>query len=426
MYKRFARTIESLGPWPKSPLLGVAVSGGPDSLALLLLAHQWSQAQGGKAVCLHVDHRLRGSSPAEAMQLQTFCQERHIPCHILVWEHGPITHKIQEKARHARYNLLLKHCETLGILHLLTGHHQNDQQETIHMRALRKSGPRGLAGIQPITWTPFARILRPLLAYTKEELVGVVKNLPYLQDPSNLNDTFTRVRIRKALASQSSDQIQQGSADHKKAQAQRIQSEQEAWQYLAAHAILHPQGFASLRHTTPFNPPPMALAFLLQYVSGKAYLPVSNALENLQINLSANPTKAFTIHTCTVWSTQGEWLFAREHRKPLRAPIKPAESFYWDNRFLVDLITQNPLYSGLELGMLGKNGWQQVLTQGLVSTPFPWRVLECLPAFWLKDRVIGLPHLGINTTPQLGKHPLPRLRFIPHYDMLRFATTEKE
>jgi tRNA(Ile)-lysidine synthase len=426
MYNRFARTLETLGPWPKHPVLGVAVSGGPDSLALLVLAHQWAQVQGGKAVCLHVDHRLRSTSPEEAMQLKAFCQERDIPCHILVWEHGPISHNIQEKARHARYNLLLKHCTNLGIVHLLTGHHQNDQQETIHMRALRKSGPRGLAGIQPITWTPFARILRPLLDYTKEELLGIVQNLPYLQDPSNLNDQYTRVRIRKALSSQAPDLIQQGIMHHQKAQAQRIQNEQEAWQYLAKNAILEPQGFASLKQTQPFNPPTMALAFLLQYVSGKSYLPDLTALATLEVALSANPSKTFTIHTCTIWNTQGKWFFAREHRKPLRAPIKSVEPFYWDHRFLVDLIPQNALYSGLELGMLGKNGWQQVLTQGPVNTSLPWRVLECLPAFWLKDRVIGVPHLGVNVVPQLGKDPLPRLRFISHYDMLRFATTEKE
>jgi tRNA(Ile)-lysidine synthase len=426
LYKRFVHTIETLGPWPKLPILGVAVSGGPDSLALLLLAHQWAQEQGGKAICLHVDHRLRSTSPEEATQLQAFCQQHNIPCHILVWNHGAISHNIQEKARNARYSLLLKQCATLGVLHLLTAHHQNDQQETIHMRALHKSGPRGLAGIQPITWSPAARILRPLLEYTKEDLLEVVQNLPYLQDPSNLNDQFARVRIRKELASQSPVLMQQGIADHQKAQGQRTQSEQEAWQYLANHAVSHPQGFASLNNPHPFKPPLMALAFLLQYVRGKSYLPDQPALATLEATLSENPSKAFTIHTCTVWISQGKWLFAREYRKPLRTPIRSSESFYWDNRFLVDLIPQNPLYLGLELGMLGKNGWQQVLAQGPVNTSLPWRVLECLPAFWLKDRVIGVPHLGINLTPNVCKDPLPRLRFMAHYDMLRFETTEKE
>lgn len=417
--------MEAFGPW-SAPTLGIAVSGGPDSLALLLLAHQWAQAHHGKVIALHVDHRLRSTSQEEAKNLQQFCQQYKIPCHVLVWEHGPIKSKIQQSARNARYQLLLKQCEALGILYLLTAHHQNDQLETVQMRAMRKSGPRGLAGIQAITWTPIVKILRPLLDFSKEALLEYVKDLPYLQDPSNLNDKFTRVRIRKDLETLPLEMLQRHIREYKKLQTWRTQEEAQIWHYLATNAILHPWGFAELRNTQQSLPPLMAIAFLLQYVSGKSYLPDQHSLKKLSSSMPYNSSKAFTVHTCTVWNKDEKWYFAREQRRPLRTKIKSPESFYWDHRFLVDLIPQKPLYLGLELGMLGKKGRQQLCQRDIENIFIPWRILESLPAFWVKDSVVSIPHLGINLSPNVCKDTFPRLRFVPHYDILRFEPTEQE
>lgn len=411
--------MAAMGPWSK-PTLAVAVSGGPDSLALLLLAQEWAQEHGGNVVALHVDHRLRTTSQAEAQHVQEFCQQHHISCHILVWHHGDVSSKIQQMARHARYSLLLKQCATLGILYLLTAHHRNDQLETIQMRSLRKSGPRGLAGIQAITWTPTVKILRPLLDWPKSELLDHVKDLPYIQDPSNQNDAFTRVRIRKALDNLTVPDLEQRIQEHAHMQVQRTQAEQEAWDYLAAHAILHPWGFATLNNVQE-PPPPMATGLILQYVSGRPYLPDAQALKKLMSVLGNGSSKAFTIHSCTAWRQGNVWYFTREHRRPLRTKVTSVASFYWDHRFLVDLIPQNALYLGLELGMLGKKGRQKVCQlDGKVSAP--WRILESLPAFWIEDTLASVPHLGIDLVPNV----FPRLRFMPQYDILRFETTEQE
>ena len=415
--------MEALNVRP-SCKIGIAVSGGPDSLCLLLLAHQWAKAEGGKVIALHVNHGLRHTAQIEAQELQKFCQKRDIPCHILAWEHEEITTGIQQRARNARYELLLKKCESLGLLYLLTAHHQNDQLETIHMRTLRKSGPRGLAGIQAITWTPFAKILRPLLHISKAELIDYLKDTPYLQDPSNLNEQFTRVRIRKELQILSTEALHERLDTHQKRQCQRIAEEKESWLFLADHAVLSPWGYASLQ--APSTAPLRTIALLLQYVSGKLYAPNQDALQRLVSNLLSNPSKAFTMHTCTVWCKDGQWYFVRESRHSLHTELRSSKYFYWDHRFLVGFITKKHLYLTLELGILGREGRRQVCHRYPEYASTHWRILESLPAYWSKGVLMGVPHLGINLAPHTDTKSFPGLRFVPHYDILKFEPTERK
>lgn len=194
------RRLARLGPFERPPRLAVAVSGGPDSLALALLADRWARTRGGSVRAFHVDHGLRPESAAEAARVAGWLAARGIPCRILTWRGPRPPSRLQETARAARWALLEAACAEAGILHLLAAHHADDQRETVAMRAARRSGPDGLAGMAAIRETARVRILRPLLDVPKARLRATLEAMgqPWIEDPSNVDPRFERARLRRA------------------------------------------------------------------------------------------------------------------------------------------------------------------------------------------------------------------------------------
>ncbi|MEM1381338.1 MAG: tRNA lysidine(34) synthetase TilS [Pseudomonadota bacterium] len=189
-------------PLPPGEAAAIAVSGGADSFALL----HWAWQAGHPVVALTVDHGLREESAAEAGVVQAFCSERNIPHETLVWEGEKPETGIQAAARDARYRLLCQACERLGLEHLIAAHTADDQAETVFMRLRRGSG-RGLAGMprrRKIAAGPGELITlhRPLLEVRRGALRAYAEEheLPFVDDPSNDDDKYERVRVRALLA----------------------------------------------------------------------------------------------------------------------------------------------------------------------------------------------------------------------------------
>lgn len=194
--ERFRADLRALAG-PPSGSFGVAVSGGPDSLALLLLA---AAACPGLVEAATVDHRLRPESAAEADFVHALCAARDIPHAVLT---GPaIEGNLQSGARTLRYTLLGDWARARGLGFVLTAHHQDDQAETLLMRLQRGAGLAGLAGIRPRAELEGLKVLRPLLGWRRAELAEVVAaaGLVPVEDPSNRDDRFDRARLRKRLA----------------------------------------------------------------------------------------------------------------------------------------------------------------------------------------------------------------------------------
>jgi tRNA(Ile)-lysidine synthase len=183
--------------------VAVAFSGGPDSLALLLLARS---ALPGRVAAATVDHALRPESAAEAAHAAALCQALQIPHATLRVKVQPSPGGLQAAAREARYCALAEWMKEEELTLLLTGHHLDDQAETLLMRLLRGSGVGGLAGIRPLAPFPAAgpdaRLCRPLLAWRRAELAGIIaaSGLEPVQDPSNTDFTYDRSRLRARLA----------------------------------------------------------------------------------------------------------------------------------------------------------------------------------------------------------------------------------
>lgn len=190
---RFIDDVAALTGANDAHRFGLAVSGGPDSIALLLLAET---AFPGRIAAATVDHRLRKASASEAQFVARLCEAWGIPHTILPLEtlrRG----NVSAAARDARYDALDEWAEGQGLNWLMTGHHADDQLETLIMRLNRASGVSGLAGVRRRR----GRIVRPLLGWRRAELGDIVaaSGIAAVDDPSNRDDRYDRARMRKAL-----------------------------------------------------------------------------------------------------------------------------------------------------------------------------------------------------------------------------------
>ena len=186
----------------KKDKIGVAISGGPDSLALAYLAKCYLLINKLDSKFFIVEHGLRKESSIEAKSVALLLEKFDIDCKILHWKGKKPDSNIQSIARNARYNLLKKACKKNKIKHLLIGHHIDDLYENFFIRLLRGSGLKGLSSFgEPIVEEDNFYILRPLINFKKSDLIYISKLVFnfFIEDPSNENLFFQRSRIRKLI-----------------------------------------------------------------------------------------------------------------------------------------------------------------------------------------------------------------------------------
>jgi tRNA(Ile)-lysidine synthase len=201
LVERFRADLSALWPYTEGgpQKLGIALSGGGDSLALLLLAHA---ALPERVEAATVDHRLRRESAGEAELAANYCSDIGVPHQTLQVEVAE--GNLQDRARAARYEALEQWCVDRDLDGLSTAHQMDDQAETFLMRLNRGSGVSGLASIRALGRLPNApiRLVRPLLGWRRAELVDLVKDFGWspVEDPSNESTDFDRVRMRQNLS----------------------------------------------------------------------------------------------------------------------------------------------------------------------------------------------------------------------------------
>lgn len=267
--------------FPNAPI-AIAVSGGADSMALLLLARQYAP---GKITALTVDHALRAEAKEEALQVQSWCRNLGIPHHTLEWKP---TSSLQEAARDARYELLTGWCKKNNVEYLLTAHHRGDQAETLFFRLARGSHLRGLACIQPETEMHDVRIVRPLLDVGKKELIDYLQknNQPWIEDPSNRNMGYTRNALRAQLQSLANyDDIERRAAEVARFFGQlRHRLDERTSNAMRAAVTLHDNGARLSSDAYAALPPEIALELLARLIctlTGDDHPPRSEKLRRL-------------------------------------------------------------------------------------------------------------------------------------------------
>jgi len=374
----FADRLALLGPPPAR--VAVAVSGGPHSLALALLARGWAAGQGIGLLALIAEHGLRAESAAEASGVADMLAGAGIAARILPLglATGPA---MQERAREARLGALLAACAGEGAGWLLLGHHRMDQAETVLLRAARFSGPFGLAGMPALREVAGAWLVRPLLDATPAALerICAAAGLAPVRDPSNADSRFARIRARSSLADSGGEGPRVAAlAAAAEAFARRRHAAEQAMLARLPALALRGDGTARIDRAALGHDSVAVqlLRRLLRCVGGARHAPahddVKTLLEAGQGTLGG------------AWWRRDGWLL----REPaLVAPaIAADQGAWWDGRFHLSAAVP-----GCRLGPYGG--------------PQPRRA--ALPALWRGDELYAVPHLGIGPPmPQLGFRPI--------------------
>lgn len=344
--------MAALGPFERRPRLAVAVSGGSDSMALLLLSQEWAADRKGAVTALTVDHGLRPEAAAEARQVARWCKSRGIAHRTLVWRGKKPGGDIQAAARAARYGLLEAWCAEAGVLHLLLAHHLDDQAETFLLRLARGSGLDGLAAIAPVVERPDCRLLRPLLGWNRARLAATLaaRGQAWLDDPSNNSDRYARVRLRKiapVLAGEGLTPARLAATARRLARARQA-LELPLAQLLARAVTPDPAGFVRLDagqlSAAPEELGLRALAALLAAVGGADYPPRLERLERLyRLVVTGELGSGRTLGGCRIVPHRGALLVCRE-AKGMAPPVAalPGTKVNWDGRFSLRLAPNAP------------------------------------------------------------------------------------
>lgn len=416
--REFAAWMERLAPFEGAPTIAAAVSGGRDSMSLALLASRWAASRGGECVAITVDHGLRPESAAEARQVGEWLKPLGIRHRILRWQGPYPVSGIQAAARQARYRLLTDYCRGHAILHLLLGHHREDQAETVLIRRARASGSDGLAAMAAISERTHLRLLRPLLEAPRQRLTATLAaaGQKWIDDPSNDNLETARGLLR-ARAEPSS--LAAAVVTAQASAGERILAER-ATAGLAARVLrFHPAGFATIDRTALAAASPdiveRLLARTVMAVAGRTYPPRSDRTRRLRDALAhPGPVSGRTLGGCRLIGRDNSIHVCREAARigpPVR--LTAGATVAWDNRFMVS-VTKN-LTEEVWLGALTAPGWNQIVAADprMRHTSMPYAARTVLPAIWCAERVLAVPHLGfVNGGKGLVTAEL-RLKWLP-------------
>jgi len=267
-----AKEVKSLfADLARAPALVLAVSGGPDSTALLMLAARWCAAlkNGPQLLAVTVDHGLRAQSAAEANSVKRLARKLGVPHKTLRWTGRKPATGLQEAARAARYRLLAEAAKKTGAQHVVTAQHLDDQAETVMLRLARGSGLSGLCAMARESEIFGTTLVRPLLDLPKARLVATLlkARLSFADDSSNRDPRFTRARLRALMPALAKEGLSAPRLSKLAGRLRRADLAIEAMVWAAAQRL-----------TSPAPPAPLALAL---DAGGFARLPDEVALRLL-------------------------------------------------------------------------------------------------------------------------------------------------
>ena len=371
----------------------IAFSGGGDSTAML---HAFRDDPRITHAFI-VDHALREGSDIEAKIAANFAQQLGYRVQIKRWKHQDIKTGLQAKARHARYQALGQMCRAEGLSHLMTAHSEDDQAETFILRLNRQSGWRGLAGMIDEAYAPIwpnlanVTLLRPWLGVSRQALrdYNAQHRLPFVDDPSNENSNFARIRARQALSVD--PELRERILREQKSHRYRLNIERDKnAEWVAKNAYLSTHGFIE----TKAVPNPQILQLILRAVSGTGG-PIDRTKTSDLIDQMKRPDfKAATLVGAWCIKQDDKFVFARDMvavkggRK--EAPIEPidlksGQACIWDGRFLIEP-TQDEISVMPAFGHLEKIR-QVAEVKGVLNVPAAVRAT--LPLFKRGDEWIG-------------------------------------
>jgi len=326
VFSIFCNNMKAIGGFETCPRLLVAVSGGVDSMALCLLADQWAKHHKGSMHAAIVDHGLRANSAEEAAYVSNQLDKLHIPNSILTWRGQKPQSAVQEVARQVRYSLLEQCAEQIGALHMILGHHADDQRETVKMRLARSSDRfrLGQAGMAAVSYRDQVRVLRPLLNISKLQLQSVCLALgqSWVNDPTNQSDKYERNRVRREIEQQSHKKKAEMDEQIARAQNENARSQREIAAVMVNYVRLSPMGFAWVdselfESDVTLSVLQECLSRVVQCIGGQIYAPAQSSV----LQLMKDRSKPHTLGGCEIRPYKQGILILRElpragHKNP--------------------------------------------------------------------------------------------------------------
>ncbi|MCC2112058.1 MAG: tRNA lysidine(34) synthetase TilS [Hyphomicrobiales bacterium] len=395
-----------LAPWRDARGLALAVSGGADSMALLLLAARWRDKLSNppRIVAFTVDHGLRPEAAAEAEFVANAAAELGVEHHTLYWVGEKPTGNVQAAARKARYRLLADAAVERGLDHVVTAHHLDDQAETFMLRLARGSGVYGLAAMDDERKAHGITIARPFLKMAKRRLETTLKaaSRGWIEDPSNRDARYSRVRMRQLMPRLVEEDL---TAERLAATAARLRRAATALETVVDDVLwsileLHPAGVAQVDAARLMAQPEeiglRALARLVRCIGGGEFPPRLARLEAVYGELGAacadNRRVKRTLGGAVLRYDGGTLTIFREiGRAGLpRIRLEPGKATVWDRRFRVFAPDIN---SPLEVRGLGWDLLTEVPAGSRAALPDA--AIAAAPAFFRSDELIAAPCVGV-------------------------------
>jgi tRNA(Ile)-lysidine synthase len=367
--------------------IALAVSGGSDSMAMLRLAEQWSKGL-VKLTVLTVDHGLRLEAAAEAAQVAAWCDVFSIEHHTLHWQGEKPKTGVQAKARAARYDLMTAWCVRNQVAWLLTAHTQDDQAETVLMRQSRTNTVESLAGIWETSEWGGAKIMRPLLSLRRAELRSFLNRVgqAWIEDPSNADERFERVRVRKTMDETRIADLAQIAVDAGRA-ARGLEISAKTW--LEQHLTVFPEGYGTVPRTAfcalEVELQRRVLQQLIQnFGAGNRVDP--GELDHISRWIAGGGLSRRTLGGAVIASRKEVLVVGREAGRISPTPVLVSDSgeVLWDRRFSVLAPPQSQIVPA-------------VISKGFARRKdIPSFVQGSLPAVLLGNGTIAVPHLGVG------------------------------
>ena len=396
--QRMAPTLGESHIAPPYRRIALAVSGGADSMALMVLAQSWLAGRDNPPALhiLTVDHGLRAEAAGEATWVKAQAARLGLPHATLRWTAAKPRSNLQAAARAARYELMLAFCREAGIDALATAHTADDQAETMLMRLARGSGLDGVAGIPPISARGGVALLRPLLAVPRARLEASLseRGEAWIEDPSNRDRRYERVRLREAMRGSGTLSLgpEKLALSASRLHRARLALEGVTRDFLMRALQVHPAGFGEMALASLLQQPEeigmRAIAAMAGLFGGGARAVRLARIEALHAALDREPHRIATLGGCIFAVGGGKLRVMREFGRiaPARTHLPANGRIVWDGRFTVTVAGAD----GLAVGPLGPEGSAALRRQG-GRLDLPARIAYTLPAIWRGDGLVFTP-----------------------------------
>ena len=380
-----------------NPSVAISFSCGSDSLALLILMNNWIKKHKGLLTLIYFDHKLRKESYLESKYTKEISKKLGIDCKILMWNEKKPKTSIMQIAREIRYKKIINFCKQNNIMTLMTAHHLDDSLETYYMKKKRNADTPNLSGIPFKNTQDQVQILRPFINFRKSRLIQTCEKNKYkwFEDPSNQNENFERVKVRKVIASLSKNKRSKLYSEFKVNSDENKVFEIQLAKFFIENLEFNEYGkFTINKKKFKIQNKSFQIEVLKRILvtcSGSVYSPRSRSIKFFLDKYLKFENIKFTIHSCIIKCCSDKILIFREYVKtknvnPKQLTIKKQVSIIWDNRFLISSI-----FDDIKCFVFNDTIWLKLKDHYKLikdSQNIPYEILKTLPVLSYKNKMI--------------------------------------